>query len=98
VLNGTFDSIFQFKGFDLRTGKVKHVAHRDAGINLTGEGYAYLWTKNALERNGFRVNEGVATINVKVAEGDNQIHWLVGDDKKFNSIVALLEHIIPKMK
>lgn len=57
VLNGSFDEIFQFKGFDLKTGKVAHEAWRNKSVKLVGEGYEYLWTKNALERNGYEVSD-----------------------------------------
>jgi iron complex transport system ATP-binding protein len=57
VLNGTFDQVFELKGFDLRTGKVAHHPHQNKKIKLNGEGYVYLWTKNALERNGYEVTE-----------------------------------------
>jgi iron complex transport system ATP-binding protein len=55
VLDGSFDEIFQFKGFDLRTGKVVHEVSEPMSIDLTGEGHGLLWTKNALERSGFQV-------------------------------------------
>jgi iron complex transport system ATP-binding protein len=57
VLDGSFDEVFQFKGFDLKTGKVQHEAHRDMAIQLNGTGYPLLWTKNALERCGYDVVE-----------------------------------------
>lgn len=56
VLNGSFDDTFQFKGFDLKTGKVYHQAWRNKAVKLIGEGHEYLWTKNALERNGFLIS------------------------------------------
>lgn len=76
VLDGSFDEVFQFKGFDLKTGKVQHQAFRKTKINLVGEGSEYLWTKNALEREGFLIsNEGI-TIELKM---ENKLQW------KFNS-------------
>jgi iron complex transport system ATP-binding protein len=57
VLDGSLDRIFQFKGFDLKTGKVFHESYRGVTINLMGEGHEYLWTKNALERCGYEVGE-----------------------------------------
>ncbi len=57
VLDGAFDEVFQFKGFDLKTGKIEHEAHRKKEIQLLGTGYSFLWTKNALERSGYRVVE-----------------------------------------
>ena len=62
VLNGAFDEVFQFKGFDLKTGKVEHEAHRNKPIQLIGEGYPYLWTKNALERCGYEVTPTAETV------------------------------------
>jgi iron complex transport system ATP-binding protein len=56
VLNGTFDAIFEFKGFNLKTGKVQHEAFRNKTIQVNGSGHHYLWTRNALERNGFEIS------------------------------------------
>ncbi|MFM8913278.1 MAG: ABC transporter ATP-binding protein, partial [Flammeovirgaceae bacterium] len=53
VLSGAFDEVFKLKGFDLKTGKVFHEPFRNQSIRLEGSGPIYLWTKNALERNGF---------------------------------------------
>lgn len=55
VLDGSFDEVFQLKGFDLKTGKMSHEAHRKISVELIGEGYEFLWTKNALERSGYEV-------------------------------------------
>lgn len=74
VLNGSFDDIFQFKGFDLKTGKVFHEAWRGISIALIGEGYEYLWTKNALERNGF-LTDMKANFVVQVSHEGNPLTW-----------------------
>lgn len=77
VLDGSLDRIFQFKGFDLKTGKVFHEAHRGVKVKLVGEGYSFLWTKNALERCGYEVtNPG--GIEIDVLEGDG---WRIGNTK-----------------
>jgi iron complex transport system ATP-binding protein len=76
VLNGTFDDIFQLKGFDLRTGKIQHDATRGT-LALLGDGSEYLWTKNALERSGFAVeritneqhSHSAITIRIEIEEG-----------------------------
>lgn len=57
VLDGSLDRVFQFKGFDLKTGKVFHEAHRGVEVWLKGGGHRYLWTKNALERCGYNVSD-----------------------------------------
>lgn len=75
VLNGAFDEIFQFKGFDLKTGKVLHRAFRDFTVQLTGEGPSYFWTKNALERNGFQVTDEHCDISVAVDQDGPVVRW-----------------------
>lgn len=62
VLDGSLDRIFQFKGFDLKTGKVFHEAHKGVKVTLKGEGHFYLWTKNALERSGYELSENSSIV------------------------------------
>lgn len=64
VLDGSFDSVFQFKGYDLKTGKVQHEAWRNKSVKVIGEGPVVLWTKNALERCGFRIDENGERLEV----------------------------------
>lgn len=93
VLNGTFDEIFQFKGFDLKTGKVQHDPHLGKNVQLSGEGYAYLWTKNALERRGFNVTAEDTACSIKVMETN---HWYVRNKSfsdTFNSVQDLMQYL-----
>jgi iron complex transport system ATP-binding protein len=94
VLNGSFDSVFQFKGFDLKTGKVSHETFRNISINLVGEGHHYLWTKNALERCGYDISEK-AKNTIIITEKDNQVHWVLRD-QTFTTIKELL-NALPKV-
>lgn len=87
VLDGSFDEVFQFKGFDLRTGRVQHLPFRKKTVQLEGDGVEFLWTKNALERNGFEVNQNSA---VKVISHNKS--WQISD-KNFASLAAMLEHL-----
>lgn len=90
VLNGSFDEIFQFKGFDLKTGKISHEAHRNISIKLVGEGHSLLWTKNAFERSGYAINsQAVVTIEVKE---DNGTQWTI-QGQSFKTLHDLLQHI-----
>lgn len=66
VLTGAFDEIFQFKGFDLKSGKMQHKPYREMVVSLQGEGPVYLWTRNALERNGYVVSTESAHIEVRI--------------------------------
>ena len=87
VLEGSFDEVFQFKGFDLKTGKVDHEAHRKKEVQLLGTNYSFLWTKNALERSGYDVVEE-AEIQIKVF-GGSKIVWKV-NESQFESLATLL--------
>lgn len=75
VLNGSFDEIFKFKGFDLKTGKFQHHPFRNHKIQLSGEGSEYLWTKNALERNGFEITTGTQEISVTIIQDSDSLRW-----------------------
>lgn len=88
VLNGSFDSVFQFKGFDLKTGKVSHETFRNISIDLSGEGHHYLWTKNALERCGYEVSQKSEN-KITIIEKDSQVRWVL-QDQTFDTIKKLL--------
>ncbi len=91
VLTGAFDEVFQFKGFDLKTGKVTHEPYRKISVAVQGEGPVYLWTKNALERNGYNI-AGNADLIVTLS-GAGQLEWKVKlpqSNLSVNSIRQLL--------
>lgn len=96
VLDGTFDEVFRFKGFDLKTGRVKQEPFRHTGIQLIGDGHAYLWTKNALERNGFHIDPR-STITIKIKPTTEELTTWTGfsdGEKTFLSIAELLSALI----
>lgn len=92
VMQGVFDEIFQFKGFDLKTGKVQHEIFRRLSIDLEGEGHPYLWTRNLLERNGFAVSPSGAC-RVEIRESGGDVRWVVDNRITFDNLVELLSHI-----
>ncbi len=92
VLNGSFDDIFRFKGFDLRTGKVKHEVSRSRTIQLTGNGSEYLWTRNALERNGFEIVQHNGETTVNIEQNDSTYVWTAGDNR-YTSLQGLLKYL-----
>lgn len=95
VLNGSFDEIFQFKGFDLKTGKVTHHAYRGITVQLLGEGPAYLWTKNALERNGFSISHDKQQIQISVKQDRQKIRWTMAiEDKNVVHAVDSIENLV----
>ena len=96
ILNGTFDSVFQFKGFDLKTGRVHHEPHRGLSVHLTGAGHEYLWTKNALERNGFIIADDEVENYVSIDQRDGNLQWTLNGEIKFNSLQRLLQFLESK--
>ena len=91
VLSGAIDEVFEFKGYDLKTGKILSNPSRQK-INLTGDGHSFLWTKNSLERNGYSIGTG-ADIRIKVLYQDNKLTWKVdfnGQEHSVHSIEAML--------
>jgi iron complex transport system ATP-binding protein len=85
VLDGSLDRVFQFKGFDLKTGKVEHECFRETSVNLEGNGPVYLWTRNALERSGFEVDpDGTEHIHI----GTQEWKW---NDRSFSTLASLID-------
>jgi iron complex transport system ATP-binding protein len=93
ILNGSFDSIFQFKGFDLKTGKVIHQPHRSSTVKIVGNGHALLWTKNAFERNGYTVSEKEADYSIIIDETDTGLSWKLENKTTFESLEQLFHHL-----
>jgi iron complex transport system ATP-binding protein len=91
VLDGSFDSLFQFKGFDLKTGKVSHETHRNISVGLIGQGHEYLWTRNALERSGYAV-ESHADQVITIDEQEGKTIW-VFNGQAFRSLFDLLSQL-----
>jgi iron complex transport system ATP-binding protein len=90
VLDGSFDNVFRLKGFDLKTGRVHHKPFRNQTIQIDGNGPEVLWTKNALERNGFKIEPDGQT---KVTVGEK--NWTAGG-KSFSSLADLLSFLTSK--
>ncbi|MEQ8924242.1 MAG: ABC transporter ATP-binding protein [Fulvivirga sp.] len=93
VLNGKIDDVFELKGFDLKTGRLEKNLGKGS-VQLKGDGHTYLWTKNALERHGFSV-ENKAEIQIEIKEGD-QLSWIVKN--KGEHSVSTLENLIQIIK
>jgi iron complex transport system ATP-binding protein len=90
VLQGSFDEIFRLKGFDLRTGKVKHTPRRAFSVVVSGSHAATLWTRNALERCGYRVVDDNANIPIEVLEKDGKLTWQLAGISEVSNIGDLL--------
>jgi hypothetical protein len=69
-------------------------------IQLLGEGAEYLWTKNALERNGFGISEVKEEISVALTKNSSGLRWRViikavpTEANSIESVIKLLEQTI----
>lgn len=93
VLSGVIDKAFTLKGFDLRTGQVIHEHRGKMSLNLTGRDYLYLWTRNALEREGYILDQDAA-ISIKAKKENGTYLWEITHEGKVtevNSIGNLLD-------
>lgn len=95
VLNGVFQQVFAREGidFDSELGAFRLARASQHSLSLEGTGLPYIWTKRALERNGYTLRQAeTGTPHIYVTEGC----WQVVDNEKMlehHSIAAMLEHI-----
>jgi iron complex transport system ATP-binding protein len=93
VLNGVFDEIFKFKGFDLKTGRVQHPVIKRTKVKLHGSGHWLLWTRNALERNGFEIVSHNQDVAIAISTDDSNVFWTASNERKISSIAELLSYL-----
>jgi len=97
VLTGVLDRVFEMKGYDLKSGRTIFTPVQKLSTRVLGQGYPALWTRNALERNGFAVDKGSGDVKITVKhEKDAQIKWEIeyGEKKEVcYSIQDLVESL-----
>ncbi len=94
ILDGLVDKIFPLKGYDLKTGKVQwKVENPIKTIKVDGSDYRALWTKNALERNGFRLSNTGFDGEVLVREGHWEYQYDKDQVKTFNGVNDLVDFL-----
>ena len=91
VLNGEIDKVFQLKGFDLKTGNLKKKTYK-RNVSLTGEGYHFLWTKNALERNGYGLEINNDLI-IEIHKKTDGLLWKIKEGDYFDSLEKLIRYL-----
>lgn len=100
VLSGAFEQAFRSEGvaFDIQTGSF-HIDEQPRGeIVLNGEGIHALWTRRALEREGFIVREhalnGYAQVWVIPKEPRTYWHLVIdGETQEYDSMYDLIAHL-----
>lgn len=99
ILNGRLDAAFQMKGYNLKTGKTEFISKHDLGVHITGSGYQFLWTKNAVERNGYRVfdKDNAPKVIIEILSDRESIAWNVRVDEKIFE-ASSLEQVLNILK
>jgi len=93
VLDGTLDRVFDLKGYDLKTGKYQHETGSMGAVQLIGEGYVYLWTKNALERTGYMVKKEAVT-KITIDSSQDKLTWKISTQNKQEEVVDSVLNLI----
>lgn len=91
VLSGEIDRVFGLKGFSLKTGKLERKGAAIRRFMVKGEGYALLWTRNALDRSGFEAEHPDGE-EIQVEETDGQFQWRFAG-KVFCDLQSLLSEL-----
>lgn len=94
VLNGSFEKVFSGSAFyfDKNTGSFQVRHPSKDGVALEGEGLQYVWTRRALERDGYMVQKHNADLKIICKNG----FWhtnVYGSKKKLGSVAEVLTHL-----
>ncbi len=79
VLSGAFEAAFHSEGveFDRRIGSFRVSANGVGQVTLVGEGVHALWTRRALEREGFTITENGAPTHIEIVPQGDGARWRV---------------------
>ncbi|WP_017651648.1 ABC transporter ATP-binding protein [Fortiea contorta] len=97
VLSGAFADSFKSEGveFDVSTGEFHLHTPRKGEINIIGEGIAAIWTKRALERAGFHVNQNqtCSPISIEIISSSAQLLWKFTNNNTAYTCASIYELI-----
>ena len=85
IIDGVFEKVFISKDvkFDPFSGDYFIDIPRKSNIHVSGEGLFYTWTKRALERIGYKVeNNAPAQAKVKIEDKTGLTYWVTEADKE----------------
>lgn len=97
VLDGTFESVFEKDSFDFDRSTGSFTLHQPTQkrVYLSGDAVPVFWTRRALEREGYEVDESSGTdLQIKVKEKTAGFEWLVNidaDERTCSSVAKLIE-------
>lgn len=99
---GLYDGLFESEDikYDQLSGRFRYLSEVKGSVKLSGvEGTELLWTRNALERLGFQLDESAA-IQIQVTPAEAGTKWMLqreGESHEFNKLYNLarfLKHIV----
>jgi len=104
VLNGSLGKAFHGRGLSFHPAEGQFVMHEGHGtvVYVSGKGLEAVWTKRALERDGYSVEEGEQEPCVRVGPGEKGgVHWcLRAGDETFSGtdILSLVSTLQKKIR
>lgn len=99
VLEGVFESVFQRDSFDFDRSTGSFTLHnpQKKPVHLTGDVVPVFWTRRALEREGFKVQESNGTdLQINVKSQEDHFEWEISNgDSTFacTSVKELVMHL-----
>lgn len=96
VLGGTFEKAFERDNFDFdrSTGGFNLHETLDKQISLTGDQVMVFWTKRALEREGYKIDDQSEKKVECIIEDESYIWKIAGDEQvKFESVGQLINFL-----
>lgn len=110
VLSGTFEAAFRSEGvtFDVQTGSFQINQQQTGDVILIGDGIPFIWTRRALEREGFAVLQQKqagagprpAPTTVEIITSSDQPFWLLHHPEQpveCHSVEALIAELRDSM-
>ena len=94
VLSGIINKSFFRKDYklDLKTGQVKLKLPAKSGIKVKGKGKPFFWTKHALERVGYFI-DNAADKQIDIIDNKNNIKWILSYQDKDETYLSLRDLI-----
>ncbi len=94
VLNGTFENVFERDSFDFdrATGSFNLHESKEKAVGLVGDTTVVFWTKRALKRQGFLINEK-AHLQIECIAKGAEYFWQVNNNK-----IESIENLINSLK
>ncbi len=93
VLNGSLAAAFSRSGYHFDPYSGQFVEEQEAGVpvQLTGDGAAFLWTKKALRRKGYKVVSADAEIRVTVKSNPSASLWVISSGNISTTVYSVEE-------